>query len=122
MERASDGCSGDRYTSTNAADGQTHQCGFSLGGLDAGCQHHDAGAGHSTSGPARSSIVAGSECAITGSECAIAFTTPDDGVIPRAGGGQKAAGAETFAHACAGSASARVADAGSASVRARSGE
>jgi hypothetical protein len=93
VERAAAGGAG-RGTSAIDADGQAHQCRFSLGILDAARQHHDARTGHGDGVcPAHAGIVI---------ERAIAGTAPDAG-SSRRGGGQEAACAETSTHRRAGS-------------------
>ena len=83
-------------TGANHADGQTHQCRFSLGRLDPARQHHDAGAGYHASARAAFGRVD------AGGQCAIAFAAAGDSV--GAGCGQEAGRAEIRAYACAGSA------------------
>ena len=84
-------------TGANHADGQTHQCRFSLGRLDPARQHHDAGAGYHAGARAAFGRVD------AGGQCAIAFAAAGDSV--GAGCGQEAGrGAEIRAYACAGSA------------------
>ena len=86
------GCRAD----ANDADGQTHQCRFSLGRLDPAYQHHDAGAGHYAAARAAFDRID------TGCQCTAAFTSSGGSIC--AGCRQEAGRAEISACARAGSA------------------
>ena len=85
--------------STNDADRQTHQRGFSFGRLDPARQHHDAGAGHDGIRAAPTGVDAGGGCAIA--------VIASGGGGPGAGGGQETGCAQASHRADAADAGAR---------------
>jgi hypothetical protein len=102
VERARSGRSG-RYTCAIGAHGQTYQRRISYRSLDPADQHYDAGAKRGDL-----AICVAPAGISTGSDRAIAVTATGCDLNSRAGGGQKAARAQTSPRrVCAGSAGAR---------------